>query len=63
MRYSTSMWETVLSPRWEVQGWQSEMKVGLHCLLSTEEGDRLSQAINMFQVLSSARLDLTQTEL
>ena len=50
-------------PRWEVQGWQSEIKVGLHCLLSTEEGARLSQTIKMFEVLSSARLDLTELEM
>jgi len=45
--------------RWELESWQRELRLGLHCLLHTKEGGRLSDTINMFYILASARLDLS----
>ena len=50
---------SVLEVRWELEEWRRDLRQGLHCLVSTEEGGRLSHTINMFYNLASARLDLT----
>ena len=50
---------TVLELRLQLEEWRREVRRGLHCLLTTEEGGRLSQTISMFHRLATARLDLS----
>jgi len=42
-----------------VAEWRRELGVALHCLLSTEEGVRLGDTLDMFVNLANSRLDLT----
>ena len=47
--------------RWDLDNWRRELRLGLHCLLTTREGVRLEDTIDIFVNLASARLDLTST--
>ena len=42
-----------------VAEWKRELWVALHCLLSTKEGTRLGDTIDMFVTLAHYRLDMT----
>ena len=42
-----------------VAEWRRDLGVVLHCLLSTEEGLRLGDTMDMFVNLANSRLDLT----
>ena len=42
-----------------VAEWRRELWVALHCLLSTREGTRLGDTIDMFVTLANYRLDKT----
>ena len=42
-----------------VAEWKRELWVALHCLLSTKEGTRLGDTIDMFVTLANYRLDRT----
>ena len=42
-----------------LEEWRTEMLSGLHCLLNTEEGGKLSDAIDMFYKLALTRLKFT----
>ena len=45
--------------RWRVDRWWQEIQEGLHCLLNTEEGVRLTNTIDMFHVLATHRINLS----
>ena len=45
--------------RYFVAEWRRELGVAVHCLLSTEEGAKLSDTMDMFVNLVNSRLDLT----
>merc|ERR1712138_189845 len=42
--------------RYFLEDWRTEMLSGLHCLLNTEEGAKLSDTIDMFYRLALTRL-------
>ena len=50
---------SVIRLRWDLENWRRDMRLGLHCLLSTREGGRLADTIDIFYSLASARLDFT----
>jgi len=45
--------------RYFVAEWRRELGVAVHCLLSTEEGTKLADTMDMFVNLVNSRLDLT----